>query len=86
MLSARQTEMLGKTEPYQIFPECYVIKVNQFNDIAIDYLDEWIYYLKNNEIKEEFNARGISRARELWRVDRLSYEDQKNYDRHVEDL
>ncbi len=31
MLSERQTEMLGKTEPSQIFPEYYVIKVNQFN-------------------------------------------------------
>jgi len=86
MLSKRQAEMLCKTEPSQIFPEYYVIKVNQFNDIALDSLDQWIYYLKNNEIKEEFNARGISRARELWRVDKLSYEDQKNYDRYVEDL
>lgn len=86
MLSERQTEILGKAEPYQIFPEYYVIKVNQFNDIAKDSLDQWIYYLKNNEIKDEFNARGIDRARELWRVDKLSYEDQKNYNRHLEDL
>ncbi len=86
MLSERQTEILGKTEPSQIFPEYYVIKVNQFNDIANDSLDQWIYYLKNNEIKDEFDARGINRARELWRVDKLSYEDQKNYNRHLEDL
>jgi predicted transposase/invertase (TIGR01784 family) len=86
MLSKRQTEILGKAEPSQIFPEYYVIKVNQFNDIAKDSLDQWIYYLKNNEIKDEFNARGIDRARELWRVDNLSKEDQKNYDRHLEDL
>lgn len=86
MLSERQTEILGKAEPSQIFPEYYVIKVNQFNDIAKDSLDQWIYYLKNNEIKDEFNARGIDRARELWRVDKLSYEDQKNYNRHLEDL
>lgn len=86
MLSERQTEMLGKTEPSQIFPEYYVIKVNQFNDIAKDSLDQWIYYLKNNEIKDDFNARGIDKARELWRVDKLSYDDQKNYERHLEDL
>lgn len=86
MLSERQTEILGKAEPSQIFPEYYVIKVNQFNDIAKDSLDQWIYYLKNNDIKDEFNARGIGRARELWRVDKLSYEDQNNYNRHLEDL
>ena len=86
LLSAKQTELLGKTEPYQIFPEYYVIKVNKFNDIAKDSLDQWIYYLKNNEIKDDFNARGIDKARELWRVDSLSEEDQKNYSRHIEDL
>ena len=86
MLSARQTELLGKAEPYQIFLEYYVIKVNQFNDIAKDSLDQWIYYLKNNEIKDEFTARGINRARELWRIDTLSEEDQRTYFRHVEDI
>jgi len=86
LLSAKQTELLGKTKPYQIFPEYYVIKVNKFNDVAKDSLDQWIYYLKNNEIKDDFNARGIDKARELWRVDSLSEEDQKNYSRHIEDL
>jgi len=86
MLSAKQTELLGKVGPFQIFPEYYVIKVNQFNDIAIDSLDQWIYYLKNNEIKEEFTARGIDKAKELWRVDNLSEDEQKNYYKHIENL
>jgi hypothetical protein len=86
LLSAKQAELLGKTEPYQVFPEYYVIKVNQFSDIAKDSLDQWIYYLKNNEIKDDFTARGIDRARELWRVDNLKDEDQKNYYMHLEDL
>ena len=37
-----------------IFPEYYIIKVNQFNDIAKDTLDEWVYFLKNSEVKAEF--------------------------------
>jgi predicted transposase/invertase (TIGR01784 family) len=86
ILSAKQTELLGKVEPYQIFPEYYVIKVNQFNDIAKDSLDQWIYYLKNNEIKDEFTAKGIDKAKELWRVDNLSEEEQKNYQKHIDDL
>jgi predicted transposase/invertase (TIGR01784 family) len=86
ILSAKQTELLGKVEPYQIFPEYYVIKVNQFNDIAKDSLDQWIYYLKNNEIKDEFTAKGIDKAKELWRVDNLSEEEQKNYQKHIENL
>jgi len=86
VLSAKQTEFLEKKEPYEIFPEYFVIKVNQFNDIAKNTLDEWIYYLKNNEIKEGFTAKGINKARELWRLDTLSEEEQKKYQRHLEDL
>lgn len=86
-LSAKQTEMLGgKIEPSQIFPEYYVIKVNQFDDVAKDPLDQWIYYLKNNEIKDDFTAKGIHQAKELWRVDSLPEDEQKNYSQHLKDL
>ncbi len=87
LLSAKQTELLGgKIEPSQIFPEYFVIKVNQFDDIAKNTLDQWIYYLKNNEIKDEFTAKGISQARELWRVDTLPEEEQRNYSQHLKNL
>lgn len=87
MLSTKQTEMLGgKIEPAQIFPEYFVIKVNQFDDVAKDTLDQWIYYLKNNEIKDEFTAKGISKAKELWRVDSLPEDEQRSYSQHLKDL
>lgn len=86
-LSAKQTELLGgKTDPSQIYPEYYMIKVNNFDNIAKDSLDQWIYYLKNNEIKDEFNAKGIGKAKELWRVDNLPDDERKNYLKHIEDL
>jgi hypothetical protein len=86
-LSSKQTELLGgKVEPFQIFPEYYVIKVNNFNDIAKDSLDQWIYYFKNNEIKDNFNAKGIDKAKELWRVDSLPDDERKRYLKHIEDL
>jgi predicted transposase/invertase (TIGR01784 family) len=85
-LSDKQKEVLGKTDPSQIFPEYFVIKVNQFDDVAKDTLDEWIYYLKNNEIKDDFKAQGISVARELLRVDNLSDDEKIAYQKHIEDL
>ena len=54
----KQKETFRKEKPRDIFPEYYIIKVNQFNDLAKDTLDEWIYFLKNSEIKEEFSAKG----------------------------
>jgi len=86
MLSAKQSEILGKSEPSEILPEYYVIKVNQFNDIAKDNLDQWIYYLKNNDVKDEFTAQGIDKVRKLWRVDNLSEEEQNRYNKHLENL
>ena len=59
-------------------PEYYVIKVNQFDDLAKDTLDQWIYYLKNDKIKKEFTAKGLNKAREHWRVDNLSELDKKS--------
>jgi predicted transposase/invertase (TIGR01784 family) len=85
-LSDKQVEILGKNEPFEIFPEYYVIKVNQFNDIATSTLDEWIYYLKNDEIRDDFTAQGIDLAKELLRVDRLSDEELVNYNKYQEDL
>ncbi|MFZ4704089.1 MAG: hypothetical protein ACOYMG_28930 [Candidatus Methylumidiphilus sp.] len=35
-----------------LYPEYYLIKINRFNDIAKDTPDEWIYLLKNEEIKQ----------------------------------
>jgi predicted transposase/invertase (TIGR01784 family) len=85
-LSDKQVEILGKNEPFEISPEYYVIKVNQFNDNAISTLDEWIYYLKNNEIRDEFTAQGINKAKELLRVDKLSEEELITYKKYQEDL
>jgi hypothetical protein len=86
-LSTKQTELLGgKTDPYEIYPEYYVLKVNNFDDVAKDTLDEWIYYLKNNDIKDEFKAKGIEQAKERWRVDNLPEEERKIYLKHIENL
>ena len=86
LLSSKQSEILGKMEPSEILPEYYVIKVNQFDDIAKDNLDQWIYYLKNNEIKDEFNAQGIDEVRKLWRIDKLTEEEQNRYKKHIDNL
>ncbi|HFQ80643.1 MAG TPA: Rpn family recombination-promoting nuclease/putative transposase, partial [Desulfobacterales bacterium] len=44
-LSEEQQKLYKKDQVYQIFPEYYLLKVNNFNDIAKDTLDEWVYFL-----------------------------------------
>ncbi|NEP55551.1 MAG: hypothetical protein F6K31_00665, partial [Symploca sp. SIO2G7] len=68
----------------EIFPEYYVIKVNNFNDVAKNTLDEWIYFLKKSQIKEEFTAQGLAEAKANLLVDSLSEAERANYLRFME--
>jgi hypothetical protein len=67
-----------------IFPKYYILKVNNFNDVAQDTLDEWIYFLKNSEVKDTFKAKGLDKAKEKLRYENLTDEEKKMYDRSVE--
>jgi predicted transposase/invertase (TIGR01784 family) len=85
-LSATQKRLFERESVSKIFPEHYILKVNMFNDIARDSLDEWIYFLKNSEIKDEFRAKGLAEAREKLRMINLSKKELRAYQRHLEDL
>lgn len=85
-LSSQQKETFTKQNVADIFPEYYIIKVNQFNDIAKDTLDEWIYFLKNSEVKDEFKAKGLAEAKEVLDVMRLNKEQQYGYNRYLDYL
>jgi predicted transposase/invertase (TIGR01784 family) len=67
-----------------IFPKYYILKVNNYDKIAESRLDEWIYFLKNNEVKDEFKAKGLDKVREKLQLDKLSDEDKYLYLRSVE--
>jgi len=67
-----------------IFPKYFILKVNNFDDIAKDSFDEWVYFLKNSEVKDGFKAKGLDKAKEKLRYEYLSDEDKKMYKRFQE--
>jgi len=83
-LSRDQQQLYNKSAIGELYPEYYIIKVNGFDDVAKDKLDEWIYYLKNNRIDDDFTAQGLSKAREIWAVDRLTDEERAQYERDMD--
>ncbi|MBF0229959.1 MAG: Rpn family recombination-promoting nuclease/putative transposase [Desulfamplus sp.] len=85
-LSKEQQELYNKQELHQIFPEYYLIKVNNFDDIARDALDEWIYFLKNEEIKDTFNAQGLKKAKQELDILKLPEQERLAYSRYQDDL
>jgi predicted transposase/invertase (TIGR01784 family) len=84
-LSEIQIQKYGINEIASIFPTYFVLKLNSFDDIARDTLDEWIYFLKNNEIKDSFKAKGIQKAKERLRIDSLPQADKEDYDAFVKE-
>jgi predicted transposase/invertase (TIGR01784 family) len=85
-LSSKQKQTFSKEKVSDIFPEYYIIKVNQFNDNAKDTLDEWVYFLKNSEVKDNFKAKGLKEAEEILDIMRLPKDDEYSYNRYLDSL
>jgi predicted transposase/invertase (TIGR01784 family) len=83
-LSAKQHQLLGGKEPGDVMPEYYVLKVNGFDAVAQDRLDEWISFLKTGDIKDSFTAKGLAEARERLRVDSLPDDERREFFRELE--
>ena len=84
-LTDKQRKVCGKTLPGELYPEYYIVKVSQFDEVAKDTLDEWIYYLKTGKICDDFTAQGIDRAREVLAYDNLTDEEKRHHDRMIHD-
>lgn len=82
----RAYKKLSIKTPENIFPEYYLIKINQFDQRIQNNLDEWIYLLKNSAVKQEFTAKGIKAAEEKLRIMQLNDQERINYDAYVKDL
>jgi predicted transposase/invertase (TIGR01784 family) len=83
-LTPKEREVYNVSDICELFPEYYIIKVNKFEKINVDSFDEWVYYLKNNKIGDDFTAKGIGKARELLNYDALSDEEKKEHNRLLE--
>ena len=77
-LNEKQKELYKVDEVEKIYPEYYLIKVRNFDDNSKDTLDEWINFLKNEEIPENPKAKGLAKAKET--LDYLKMEDDERED------
>ncbi|BAP57535.1 hypothetical protein THII_3238 [Thioploca ingrica] len=66
-----------------LFPEYYLIEVEQFQDIIQTDLDEWIYLLKHSEVKPDFKAKHIQKAREKLAVMNMNPVERKAFERFM---
>ena len=72
--------------PADLFPEFYILRVNDYNKVATTSLDEWMEFLKTGSISSKATAPGLPEARERLRVDSLSQKDKQAYFRNLESV
>ena len=63
VINTRTKDAIGMVSPTDIFPEYYIIRVNEFNKVATTPLEEWLDYLRSGHIKDDTTAPGLQEAR-----------------------
>ena len=81
-----EKDLKKRKEAGDVFPEYYVLRVNDFDDVATTPLDEWIEFLKTGRISAKAKAAGLPEARQCLRVDSLSESERHAYYRHMESV
>lgn len=69
--------------PKEIFPEYILIRVNEFNSVAVTPLEEWMKYLKDGIIRPDTTAPGLGEAREKLKYYSMSAKERNAYDAHI---
>jgi len=85
-INTKERGLIKMASPIDIFPEYFIIRVNEFNNVAKDHLDEWLSYLKNGYIRKDTTAPGLQEAREKLQYLKMSDEERRAYDRHLDNI
>ena len=85
-LTEHEREDLKVISPENVFPEYYVIRVNEFNKLATDPLEEWVRYLKDEYISPDTTAPGLREAKERLEFLRMTPEQQRTYEHYLDTL
>ena len=85
-VNIKENNVIRMKAPEEVFPEYYLIRVNEFNDVATTPIEEWLDYLKNGRIKDDTTTPGLAEAREKLLYMQMSRADQLAYERHLDAL
>ena len=83
LITVKEEGAIIQKLPQEVFPEYYLIRVNEFNQVAKTPLEEWVKYLKTGIIDPDTTAPGLPEAREKLRYYDMSPEERHEYDEHV---
>ena len=82
-VSTKEKNAIVRKLPAEIFPEYFLIRVNEFNKVAVTPLEEWIEYLKTGVIHPDTKAPGLEDARRKLVYYNMNKAEQLAYDEHI---
>ena len=85
-VNTKEADELRMRVPEDIFPEYYIIRVNEFNSVATTPIEEWLDYLNNNRIKDDTSTPGLKEARQKLLYLTMSDKERRAYDEHMDDI
>ena len=85
-LSPFQKQTFKVDKVSQLYPEYYILKVNDFNRVVKTPLEEWIYYLNTGNVPENATAPGLDTVKEQLKLDRMNREELRAYYKHLDNI
>ncbi len=85
-LTPFQRQKFNVTAVSDLYPEYYILKVNDFNKWSKVPLEQWIYFLNTGDIPSDATAPGLKEAREKLRLERMSKAELNAYYRHLDNV
>lgn len=82
-VNVKEKNAIIQRMPAEVFPEYVLIRVNEFDQVAVTPLEEWMKYLKDGTICPDTNAPGLSEAREKLKYYSMSAKERMAYDEHL---
>ncbi|WP_292268942.1 Rpn family recombination-promoting nuclease/putative transposase [Butyricimonas sp.] len=83
-VTSKEKNALVRRLPAEIFPEYFLIRVNEFDKVAVTPLEEWIDYLKSGYIRPDTKAPGLEEARRKLVYYNMDAAEREAYDRHID--
>ena len=85
-VNTKEANEIRMCVPEDVFPEYYIIRVNEFNDVATTPIEEWLDYLKNNRISDTTTTPGLREARERLLYLQMTDKERHAYDAHMDEM
>ncbi|MBQ8761447.1 MAG: PD-(D/E)XK nuclease family transposase [Bacteroidales bacterium] len=83
-LSPFQRQKFNVDVVSELYPEYYILKVNDFKGEPQTPLEEWIYYLGTGDITQDSTAPGLNEARKKLELALMSKDELSAYYRHLD--